>query len=165
MTIGLTYPEFEALSPCADSKRRVVRLLGGAKAWNGNSISAAAAREAGATFEDIVWAASAVARNDKDVERRIRLWVADCAARVLHIFEKERPRDDRPRLAIIASRQFARGEIGDAAWAAARDAAWAARDAARDAEETWQFDRLIMWLSEDEPQDWPLSEPANVEAA
>ena len=72
-----------------------------------------------------------------------------------------------------------------AAWAAARAAAWvatraaasdaraAARDAARaaawvatraaasdaeDAEKAWQLDRLCCWMSEQEPQDWPLSE-------
>lgn len=47
----------------------------------------------------------------------------------------------------------------DAAWAAARHAAWAtARDAARAAEQQWQFDRLVAWLSDPEPEDWPLPE-------
>jgi hypothetical protein len=61
---------------------------------------------------------------------------------VLHIYEKLRPNDARPRKAIEAARAYERGEITraqlDAAWAAARaaagdaagDAAW---DAARDA--------------------------------
>ncbi|MEL6569373.1 MAG: hypothetical protein AAFQ22_13215, partial [Pseudomonadota bacterium] len=39
----------------------------------------------------------------------------------------------------------------------------AARDAARDAEEQWQFDRLVAWLSEDEPQ--PLDLPEIQQAA
>lgn len=39
-------------------------------------------------------------------------------------------------------------------------------DAAWDAEEQWQFDRLIAWLSDDEPADWQLPERASaVEAA
>jgi hypothetical protein len=87
-----------------------------------------------------------------------RLFAADCAERVLPIFEKEYPTDSRPRKAIEASRKFANrkitmknmtiagdaaGAAGDAAWAArnaawgagdaagaARDAAWAARNAA-----------------------------------
>ena len=46
---------------------------------------------------------------------------------------------------------------GDAAWAAAGAAAGdAARAAAWDAEQAWQFDRLILWLGDNEPQDWPL---------
>jgi hypothetical protein len=135
---GLTYEELRNLNPCPESMIRVTKLMGGAEKWNGRKISAYEARAAGATFSDIVWAASAVAQNDKDVERRMRLWLADCAARVLPIFEKECPDDARPRQAIIAARRFARGETDaaamNAAWAAARDAAWdAARNAARDA--------------------------------
>ena len=58
------------------------------------------------------------------------LFAADCAERVLPIFEREYPRDTRPRAAIAAARQWARGEIGDASRAAARDAAWDAAGAA-----------------------------------
>jgi len=59
------------------------------------------------------------------------LWAAECAERVLHYFEKEYPRDDRPRKAIEAARAWVRGEIkvGEA-----RAAAIAAHAAARDAE-------------------------------
>jgi hypothetical protein len=198
---ALTYPELKALKPCTEDFARVTKLMGGAKKWDGKKIGAKAARKAGATFDDIIWAASALARTDPDVERRIRLWLADCAAHVLHIYEKDANADDRPRDAIIASRAFARGEIeaaasaaaSAAAWAAARAAAWtaaraaasaaaraaawtsargaawtaawaaawaakrdAARAAARAAEESWQFDRLIEWLSDKEPNDWPL---------
>ena len=131
---GLTYEELRNLNPCPESMIRVTKLMGGAEKWNGRKISAYEARAAGATFSDIVWAASAVAQNDKDVERRMRLWLADCAARVLPIFEKECPDDARPRQAIIAARRFARGETDaaarDAARAAAMNAAWAAARAA-----------------------------------
>lgn len=208
-------------------------------------VDAARAVDAGATLDDLVWAGTALARHDPDVERRLRLWMADCAAHVLHIFERESPTDMRPREAIVAARRYARGEIDaaacdvacdaarvaawgsrasawdtasaaaryaagaaawvnwragacdadmaaacdaayDAAWAAAWaaacdaswdaaraaacDAAWAtvawaaavdaaraaACDAARAAEERWQLDRLVAWLSADEPEDWPL---------
>ena len=60
----------------------------------------------------------------------LRLFAADCAEHVLPIFLKVRPNDDRPTKAIEAARQFARGEITDAAWAVAGAAAW---DAAGDA--------------------------------
>lgn len=152
---ALTYDELKSLSPCRDDFARVSKLLGDADGWNGNKIDAAKARKAGCTFNDVLWAASALARKDADTERRVRLWMADCAARVLHICEKTES-SDAPRKAIIAARQFARGEIDEAARAAARAAAWdAARAAAWDAEQDWQFDRLIERLT-GEPDDIPL---------
>jgi hypothetical protein len=46
-------------------------------------------------------------------ERRIvAAWAADCAARVLELFEAEAPEDSRPRDAIDRTRAFARGELG-----------------------------------------------------
>ena len=142
----LTYDGLISLSPCADELKRVVRRLGGPEKWNGKQITAAQARDAGISFDSILWAASALARDDKDIDRRLRLWMADCAARVLHIYEKTET-STAPREAIIAARQYARGEIeaaaraaraaaraAEAARAAAR-AAEAARDAARDAAE------------------------------
>lgn len=171
MALALTYDEVKALGPCPDRWVEVSRALGGKAGWNGKKIDAATARAAGITFDDLVWVASAVARADADVERRLRLWMADCAAHVLHIYERTES-STAPRKAIIAARAFARGEIDDAAraaaraaawdaaWAAARDAAWAA---AWDAEEAWQFDRLVAWLSLDEPDDYPL--PDRVEVA
>ena len=108
-------------------------------------------------------------------ERTARLFAADCAERVLPMFDAQSPNDDRPRRAIETARRFAdgeatRGELDaarDAAWAAsraaardaawdaardaaraaARDAAWAAaRDAARAAERGWQNRRLAEML-------------------
>jgi len=105
-------------------------------------------------------------------ERTARLFAADCAERVLPLFEKERPNDKRPREAIAVARRFAVGEAtreelaaaGAAAWTVARDvagaaardaaraAAWAAawgaaRAAAWDAETAWQRERLAQYLS------------------
>jgi len=40
------------------------------------------------------------------------MWAADCAERVLGIFEAEAPGDLRPRAAIARTRAFARGELG-----------------------------------------------------
>lgn len=41
-------------------------------------------------------------------------WAADCAERVLGLFEAEAPADDRPRDAIARARAFSRGELGAA---------------------------------------------------
>jgi len=72
-----------------------------------------------------------------EADRRIvAVWAADCAERVLGLFEAEAPGDSRPRDAIARLRAFARGELGVAearrrfvAHAAARAAVAAARAA------------------------------------
>ena len=101
-------------------------------------------------------------------ERTARLFAADCAERVLPMFDAQSPNDDRPRRAIETARRFANGEAtrgelaaagaaardaaGAAAWAAARAAARAAAGAAaRAAERGWQNRRLaeMLGLTED----------------
>ena len=67
-------------------------------------------------------------------ETNQRLFAADCAERVLPIFEERYPNDDRPRKAIEAARLYARGEIG----AAARAAAQAAAGEAAAGEASWE---------------------------
>ncbi len=47
-----------------------------------------------------------------EADRRIvAVWAADCAERVLGLFEAEAPEDGRPRDAIARTRAFARGEL------------------------------------------------------
>lgn len=97
---------------------------------------------------------------------RLGMFAADCAAHVLHIFEKERPSDMRPRDAIKSRRNRAASDaamaaawaaamaaVGDAAWDAAWAAAWAAVGAA---ECEWQGERLLYWATEPDPKVWPL---------
>jgi len=43
--------------------------------------------------------------------RLVAMWAADCAERVLGLFEQEAPDDDRPRDAIARTRAFGRGEL------------------------------------------------------
>ncbi|MBV8940752.1 MAG: hypothetical protein JO240_03365, partial [Solirubrobacterales bacterium] len=43
--------------------------------------------------------------------RIVAAWAADCAERVLELFEAEAPEDSRPRDAIVRTRAFARGEL------------------------------------------------------
>ncbi len=59
-------------------------------------------------------------------DRAARLFAADCAAHVLHLYEDRYPGDDRPREAIEMARKVANGEADDAA----RSAAWAAAGSA-----------------------------------
>jgi hypothetical protein len=210
MAPTLTYSQLRKLEPCPDRLYGVTRKLGGPRRWGNKPVTAAEARKAGVGFEDLLWVVVKLALADKDVERRLRLWMPDCGAHVLPIFEKFRPFDTRPRNAICMARAFARGATDvfaldaargaawgaawdaagvaaraaagaaarvaawavagaaardaagvaarDAAGVAARAAAWdAARAAAGNAEELWQFDRLIEWLSDPEPDEWQLS--------
>ena len=50
-----------------------------------------------------------------EADRRIvAAWAADCAKRVLPLFEAEAPKDTRPRDAIARARAFSRGELSAA---------------------------------------------------
>lgn len=62
--------------------------------------------------------------------KAIATWAADCAERVLPLFERAKPGDSRVKAAISAARRWAGGKI---TMADARKAAVAAHAAARDA--------------------------------
>ncbi len=167
----MTWKQVLACNPCAENRAAAQRKL---KAkfpdYQTRVFLLADAASAGVPLADLVWIAGM--DHSPEATRRLRLFAADCAARVAHIAN-----DPRSTAAIVAARKGARGEIDDAAgaaWDAARDAAraaaWAAaRDAARgaawDAEETWQLERLIAWFSENEPTDWPIREAVKEKAA
>lgn len=68
-------------------------------------------------------------KNGND-HRALALWAADCAERVLPVFEAAHPNDRRPRDAISAARRWAKDKLG---MASARQLALAAHAAARDA--------------------------------
>lgn len=67
---------------------------------------------------------------EPEVHRLLAAWAADCAEHVLSLFELKYPEDHRPRRAIETARAWSRGEVtvGEA-----REAAYAAHAAARDA--------------------------------
>jgi hypothetical protein len=46
--------------------------------------------------------------------RLVAGWAADCAERVLYLFEADAPEDDRPRAGIARARAFSRGELDTA---------------------------------------------------
>jgi hypothetical protein len=70
---------------------------------------------------------------DKQDQRLMATWAADCAERVLPFFENAYPQDDRPRKAIEACRTWVR--TGVFKMADIRSASLAAHAAARDAKE------------------------------
>jgi hypothetical protein len=70
---------------------------------------------------------------EKQDQRSMATWAADCAERVLPFFEKAYPKDDRPRKAIEACRTWVR--TGVFRMADIRGASLAAHAAAREAKE------------------------------
>ena len=62
--------------------------------------------------------------------RLLAAWAADCAEHVLDLFTSACPQDNRPQRAIEQARAWSRGEIS---MTQAREAAYAAHDAARQA--------------------------------
>ena len=163
MTMTITIAELEALKPCAESMRRVKKVLLKFDASDGYSYSAADARAAGCTYEDIIWVASAVAMDDENVARRLTGFLNDNAKRVLHIFEEAAPDDILVRKCIEATDAFLAGEIEEREWdqaARAARTAWDARTAraAWDEFYAWQFDSLIEWLGPVAPEPLPIPE-------
>ena len=85
-------------------------------------------------------------------ERMARLFACDCAEHVLPIYEKDYPKDPRPRKAVETARAYADGKATKEELAAARNAAWAAAGgaagaAAWAAERKWQTARLAQYLN------------------
>ncbi len=70
---------------------------------------------------------------DKQDQRSLAIWAADCAERVLPFFEKAYPNDDRPRKAIETCRTWV--QTGVFKMADIRKASLAAHAAAREAKE------------------------------
>lgn len=98
--------------------------------------------------KDVFPEARLIRKLDNWNNRTIRLFAADCAEHVLHIFEEENPKDDRPRIVIQASRDFANGKISDvamsAAMVAAGAAAWAATGSLARAA-VWDVSWIAVW--------------------
>ena len=69
-------------------------------------------------------------QNNSDDHHALALWAADCAERVLPLFEAEHPADKRPRDAISAARRWAKEKLS---MVAARQFALEAHAAAREA--------------------------------
>jgi hypothetical protein len=76
---------------------------------------------------------SAYKKYSRDDQKSLATWAAVCAERVLPLFEKAYPNDDRPRKAIEVCRSWVR--TGEFRMAEIRGASLAAHAAARDAKE------------------------------
>ena len=76
---------------------------------------------------------------DDQTHRKLALWAADCAEHVIHLFNDNYPNDKRPQLAVEKARAWARNEI---TMTQAREAAYAAHDAAKDTKGSASLDNM-----------------------
>ncbi len=142
---GKWMPFIENLIPCQSGYHlcRQKDLLG----WLNETIWVAEARGGRVLCDNkvVVRQARLVKKLDWN-DQTARLFACDCARRVLHIYEKQHPKDSRPRKCIDVAEQFARGNANRSDLAAARAAAWAAaRGAAGDA--AWAAARAAAWAA------------------
>ena len=130
--VKVTIDDILALGPCGTYDRDRLKKLFGRK----RKASLADVCKAKVSSGDRLWLAIYGPWID---DRQRRLFAADCAERVLPIFERENPGDQRLREAIAVARRFATGgatlEELAAAGAAAWDSTWAAAG-------QWQLKRI-----------------------
>jgi hypothetical protein len=139
----VTVDDVMALGPCSRYDRTALKKLFGRR----RRMTLAAGLALDIPAVDRLWVAIKGPWLD---DRQRRLFAADCAERVLPLWEAKYPDDKRPRQTIEVARRYAEGRATEeeraAAWAAARAAAWAAAwDAARD--DAWSAARDAAWAA------------------
>jgi len=132
--MNTTLNKIKSHRPCKDGWEKLITYLGKTEADDDELTIATIIESNG--IQDAIWALRAVDGHDKE----IRLFAADCAESVLHIYEDKYPGDDRHRKAIQAARDYANGLIDAAAGDAAGDAAW-------DAEREKQKQLLLKYIN------------------
>ena len=137
--VGKWMPAIKDISPCSRGYHFVT--LEQLPRWIGPTLYEIEVRGQiiHASDKGVAEQARLVRRIETCNDRTLRLYAADCAERVVSLYEKYHPTDTRPRKAIQAARDFANGKItaeelkatADAnAYAANAAAAYAANSAA-----------------------------------
>ncbi len=128
--IHTTFAAAHAVGACVEAYKKMAKALGGIENYGRDKPFTLTQVLNVLGLDDALWVLDECAMG-ADAHRIKHEYRADCAARVLKVFEKERPTDSRPRDAIKASRDYGADRIDDTAMAAAMAAAWDARVAAR----------------------------------
>jgi len=129
-----TFRKLHKEGACAPSYLKLAKTLGGIRKYGKDTpIPLDKVLESNG-LDDALWCLRCI---NESAGMEIILFKCDCAERVLPIFEKEYPDDNRPRILIETLRRFAnkeatQEELARAARAAreSRAAAWDAREAA-----------------------------------
>ena len=132
---AFTIDDIRSWKPCYDPSRHLP------EGWAGTAIDIL--KHESIPSQDKLWV---VCREEVLNARTLRLFAVWCARQVEHLIT-----DERSKQAIMVAEQYALGNATkkqlDVAWDAARDAAWAAWDAARGA--TWDAARDAAWAAWD----------------
>jgi len=113
-----TLTSIRAKNPCESGWKKLLASLGKKKA-DDKPLNLLTILESNGP-QDMLWSLQCV--DHPELDKIARLMAVDFAEEVLPIFEKKYPKDDRPRNAIKAARDFANGKITDKERAAAGDA-------------------------------------------
>ena len=160
---------------CTERYRSLLKKLGGAKKYGYDTPIMIDRLVEMNGLDDSLWALRATPKDQvKERDFIARIFAASCADHALSFYEKKYPTDMRLRFCIEASclyawRDFTPEELAaarEAAWEAARDAAWAAAwaaareaaraaawAAAREAETDWQKALFLSLLNEGLPEE------------
>ena len=125
-----TFRKAKEAGACASSYKKMAKALGRVRKYGLDTPIPLSNILEVCGLDDTLWSLQIVL---EPADREIRLFACDCAEKVLPLFEKQYPNDDRPRQAIIIARQFANGKATKEDLAAARVTACDAWDATSDA--------------------------------
>jgi len=109
---------------CEPSYSEMGEALGGVDSYGDNTPIPLSKVLEVCGLEDAIWCLRIAV---EPIDKEARLFACDCAERVISIFEREYPNDNKPRNAIEVARKFANGEATHeelkVAWTTARLAA------------------------------------------
>ena len=126
-----TFALARAAGACPDGYRKLAKHLGGVAGYGKDTPIPLTVVLDSNGLADTLWTLRCVGvEQDAQVDRIARLFAADCAEHVLHVWTAVYPGDNRPAEAIRAARAYAIGETTKDELRAAEDAAWAAADEA-----------------------------------
>ena len=126
--LTLTFKAAKREGACKESYRKFARFKGGVNKWGEDKPFPLLEVLEHNGLDDALWALECC-EPIEERDRIARLFICDCAERVLHLFEEKFPDDKRPRQAIEVARRFAIGQATIEELRDAREAAWAAWEA------------------------------------
>ena len=136
-----TFRKLKEAGACKPSYKKMAKALGGVRKYGLDTPIPLDKVLEVCGLDDAFWSLRIIL---EDADKEIRLLVCDYAERVLPIFEREFPKDNRPRNTIAVTRLFIEGQATRDELEIARDAVWAAEDkaAARIDEAAWGAARI-----------------------
>jgi hypothetical protein len=151
-----TLSDIRAHKPCEEGYKKLVKHLGGVKAFGADTSFPVETILESNGLDDTLWVLSrACGEKGKII---CHGFACDAAERVLHLYEDKYPGDKRVRNAIDVKRKWIRGEASDEELCAAANTVYAAANAAaavrtaasRAAEKKWQTNHLKSLLTTQE---------------